>query len=162
MRAPFFGANYWTAAVRPVNGGGIPAHIPIIELKMTFKDGGAFDFHTNYEQIKEILYNAVQLAREEGRNPRTGGNMAGVNMANIHLDQLPAYEYTGNSAASADVSNTQAAGSSRIDEADAEQLTQQAETSVAPNEPPPGYEEAQAQAVGVDLEGRLRREAERQ
>lgn len=31
----------------------------------------------------------------------------------------------------------------------------------APDEPPPGYEEAQAQAVGVDLDRRLREEAER-
>jgi hypothetical protein len=32
----------------------------------------------------------------------------------------------------------------------------------APDDPPPGYEEAQAQAVGIDLDQRLREAAERQ
>lgn len=36
------------------------------------------------------------------------------------------------------------------------------EEFVAPDEPPPGYEEAQAQAVGIDLDQRLRDDAERQ
>ena len=38
----------------------------------------------------------------------------------------------------------------------------QPEVHTAPDEPPPGYEEAQAQAVGIDLEQRLREEAQRQ
>ncbi len=36
------------------------------------------------------------------------------------------------------------------------------EDFTAPDEPPPGYEEAQAQAVGIDLDQRLREAAERQ
>lgn len=48
----------------------------------------------------------------------------------------------------------------------AEVLQNPTETSppkfTAPEEPPPGYEEAQAQAVGIDLDQRLREAAERQ
>lgn len=36
------------------------------------------------------------------------------------------------------------------------------ESSTAPDEPPPDYEEAQAQAVGIDLDQRLRQGADRQ
>src|SRR6266487_775356 len=75
VRAPFFGANYWCAMVRPVAGGNIPPQHPAVELKMTFREGGAFDYHTIFEQIKERLYNAVSLARESGRNVGSIGDV---------------------------------------------------------------------------------------
>ena len=44
----------WQALLQPVHGGGIPTPLGgVVELKFTFKDGGAFDFHTHFERIKE-------------------------------------------------------------------------------------------------------------
>lgn len=45
VTAPWFGANQWIAAVQPVTGGGISAQYSLLEVKLTFNDGGAFDFH---------------------------------------------------------------------------------------------------------------------
>jgi hypothetical protein len=66
VSAPFFGPNVWTAALQPVAGGGIPANHAFVELKMVFKEGGAFDFHSQFERIKERLQQAVDNARESG------------------------------------------------------------------------------------------------
>ncbi|RDL39462.1 PH protein [Venustampulla echinocandica] len=87
VRAPFFGANYWTANVKPVSGGGIPPTNSAIELRLTFREGGAFDFHNTYEQIKERLYQAYMVARESGR-----AGDSNMDFGNVHLEQLPAYE----------------------------------------------------------------------
>ncbi|TGO69098.1 hypothetical protein BOTNAR_0015g00100 [Botryotinia narcissicola] len=150
VRAPFFGANYWTALCKPVSGGGIPPDYPSVELKMTFREGGAFDFHSCLEQIKERLCQVYSVAREHG-----GRGTSGVDLANMDLEQLPAYEAATEVtdeapevARDSGVANT--TGSSRP------------KTFTAPAEPPPDYEEAQAQAVSVDLDQRLREKAERQ
>ena len=73
---------------KPVAGGGIPASLPIIELRLTFREGGAFDFHTIFEQIKERLYQAYTTARETG----AARGADGLDLTNVHLEQLPAYE----------------------------------------------------------------------
>ncbi|KAK6606913.1 ww-domain ligand protein [Botrytis cinerea] len=130
VRAPFFGANYWTALCKPVSGGGIPPDYPSVELKMTFREGGAFDFHSCLEQIKEHL-------------------------VNMDLEQLPAYE------AATEV--TDEAHEVALDSGVADTTrSSRPETFTAPAEPPPDYEEVQAQAVSVDLDQRLREQAERQ
>ena len=87
MRAPFFGANYWTGLCKAVQDGGIPAAHAAVEIRLTFREGGAFDFHSTFEQIKERLHHAYSVARESGQ-----GGEAILNLANIHLEQLPAYE----------------------------------------------------------------------
>lgn len=88
----------------------------------------------------------------------------------MHLEQLPAYE----PATEVDGDETQPAVLSPIpihpdvgrDSGVAGMseggVSPKEETFTAPSEPPPGYEEAQAQAVGIDLDQRLREEAERQ
>ena len=78
--APFFGPNSWCASVVPVANGGIPvaSASSAIELKLVFKDGGAFDFHTTFETVKE----RAQQAMEAGS-------------AEVHLEDLPAYEDAG-------------------------------------------------------------------
>jgi len=168
VRAPFFGANYWIALCKPVSGGGIPAHFSAVALRLTFREGGAFDFHMTFEQIKERLYQAVSVARESS-------GTSGVNLANVHLEQLPAYE---------PAEDVQVEGN-RVEEEEDEPVIlsprpvrpghgdgtvtgevraeepPNVSASIAPDEPPPGYEEAQAQAVGEDLEQRLRNEVER-
>lgn len=62
---------------------------------MTFKDGGAFDFHSSFEHVKETLSHAVEIARESGH--LSGGGVGGVgsvglDLEAVHLEQLPAYE----------------------------------------------------------------------
>ncbi|KUJ21829.1 uncharacterized protein LY89DRAFT_550248, partial [Mollisia scopiformis] len=164
VRAPFFGANYWVGTCKPVSGGGIPPAHAAVELKFTFREGGAFDYHTTFEQIKERLQQAYSVARESGQHG--AGN---VDLANVHLEQLPAYEPAREVEPEDDGPTilspipTRPGRDSGIDgvrsppETDSPKLEQS-----APDEPPPGYEEAQAQAVGVDLDRRLRDEAERQ
>ena len=71
----------------PVPGGGIPRPERPLPLKLTFKEGGAFDFSTTYEQIKETLSQAMAVARDSGR-PVSGD-------IDVDLEQLPAYERLG-------------------------------------------------------------------
>jgi WW domain-binding protein 2 len=153
-----------------VAGGGIPPHHPAVELRMIFREGGAFDYHTIFEQIKERLYHAIQIARDEGRNIGSVGVLGSADLAHVHLEQLPAYEPQQaprvEPAEERDpVSPVHPDGQGRNTAGLRNQPTPEEEVSTPPveppNEPPPGYEEAQAQAVGIDLDQRLREEAER-
>lgn len=89
VTAPFFGPNVWEGVLLPVPNGGIPNPERPLPLKLTFKEGGAFDFSTTYERIKETLAQAMDMARESGRP---------VNGADVDLEQLPAYEELGGGA----------------------------------------------------------------
>ncbi|KAK2846349.1 hypothetical protein FQN49_005815 [Arthroderma sp. PD_2] len=172
VAAPFFGPNVWNAVVQPVSGGGIPATYAAIQLKLTFKDGGAFDFHSNYEQIKERLQQAVERARESGlmsgdgaqvRTGRDGGAFGVVDFANVHLEELPAYEGpTGN----------MSVGGSAVPPPSTQPLNRPPAHGESegrpggsrsdrplfepPTEPPPGYEEVQQQSVADEFENQLR------
>ncbi|KAL1965059.1 hypothetical protein VTN77DRAFT_6119 [Rasamsonia byssochlamydoides] len=165
VSAPFFGPNVWTAIVQPVSGGGIPPSLPVVELKVTFKEGGAFDFHSNFERIKDRLQQAVEHARESGL---ISGNdsqpLAGaVDFSNVHLDELPAYEgpsddppipaYPGNSH-DTDIGVPPADASKPPPPFGEEREGAPFEP---PTEPPPGYEEVQQQSVAHELENQLRR-----
>lgn len=108
-----------------------------MQLKVTFKEGGAFDFHTNFERIKERLRDAVDNSPEGRRGVR------GVNMASVHLDELPAYEGPRNPNPTVP---SDEGGRQNAQEAGPE-----------PSGPPPGYEEVQQQSVAHELEERLRR-----
>ncbi|KAJ5089560.1 hypothetical protein N7532_008244 [Penicillium argentinense] len=142
VSAPFFGPNVWTALVQPVPGGGISANLPAVQMKITFKEGGAFDFHTNFERIRERLEQAVENSSEGARSLR------GVDMSAVHLEELPAYEANGNT------SHTTVASDAPV----APQQTRRvSEVGPEPAEPPPCYEEAQSQSVANELEERLRR-----
>ncbi|KAF8467634.1 hypothetical protein BDZ91DRAFT_793320 [Kalaharituber pfeilii] len=55
VTAPFFGPNVWVSTIRAVRNGNIPDGIPELELKLTFKDGGTFDFHNHIEHAKECM-----------------------------------------------------------------------------------------------------------
>jgi len=155
VRAPFFGANYWTATVKPVSGGGIPATHSAIELRFTFREGGAFDFHTTFEQIKERAYQAYTVARENG-----AAATAGVDLANVHLEQLPAYE-PAREVEEDDEPRILSPVPVRPSRTNTGEVERPSVAPPAPDEPPPGYEEAQVQAVSSDLEQRLREEVER-
>lgn len=54
-----------------------------MQAKLTFQEGGAFDFSSIYERIKESASQAADIARESGRVLQEG---------EIDLEQLPAYE----------------------------------------------------------------------
>lgn len=163
VRAPFFGANYWAAACRPVAGGGIPPSHPLVNLKMIFREGGAFDFHTVFEQIKEKIQQAYSVAQELGTTRN-------LNLADVDLENLPAYEPAANGSvntATQSVPRTTDSAPTTSGNPESTERNDHAEDTsrdnfVAPDEPPPGYEEAQIQAVGISLDERLREEAERQ
>lgn len=174
VAAPFFGANYWTAVARPVAGGNIPPAHPFIELKMVFREGGAYDYHTVLEQIKERLHHALSIAREQGQSTSGTRGVGGVDYSNIDLEQLPAYEPAreisdnenaderGLASSFSSSVNHPAANDSGVSGMRSDTIPKPAEASFEPpNDPPPGYEEAQFQAVGIDLDQRLRDEAER-
>lgn len=164
VTAPFFGPNVWSAIVQPVPGGNIPPEHAALELKIVFKDGGAFDFHSTYERIKERLQQAVEVARESGHmtgnGAETGGGqgagaLGAVDMNTVHLDELPAYE---------DAATTRPVPVARqeaplidlaANEPTARTSPPQQQFS-PPAEPPPGYEDVQSQSISDELERRLR------
>ena len=163
VRAPFFGANYWVASAKPVPGGGIPAAHTLVDLRLTFKDGGAFDYHNVFEQIKERLYHAYTIARESGH-----GSTTAEDLSNVNLEQLPAYEPAteverDDSPPILSPRPLRPGMDSDVNGAGSPTKSPPPHPAqfAAPDEPPPGYEEAQAQAVGIDLDQRLRAEAER-
>lgn len=146
--------------MRPVPGGGIPPEHSIVELKMTFREGGAYDFHTTFELAKERLHYAAEAAREQGRILQPGED--------VNLEQLPAYE------AATEVSvqdgrpptfETSQNGSMNGAESSVQTANSNAKAPSQgfqpPDEPPPGYEEAQFQAVEADFDARTRRDVER-
>lgn len=141
VSAPFFGPNVWTALVQPVSGGGISPSLPAVQLKVTFKEGGAFDFHTNFERIKERLEQAVENTSEGTRGQQN------VDLSAVHLEELPAYEAPPNASQSARPSQTP----------EESQSSRASDTGTEPVEPPPCYEEVQSQSVAHELEERLRR-----
>ncbi|KIW02009.1 uncharacterized protein PV09_06515 [Verruconis gallopava] len=170
VAAPFFGPNVWTGIVQAVPGGNIPPEHPAVELKLTFKDGGAFDFHTTFERIKERLHQAVEVARESGQlvgdgsesnAGRGGGALDAVNLDSVHLDELPAYDAA---TAPRDMLDNLQSPPPLPTVNGAPQAPGQCgpqESFSPPVEPPPGYETVQNQSVADELERRLRDSASR-
>lgn len=163
ITAPFFGPNAWTALLQSVPNGGIPSTPSAIELKLTFKEGGAYDFHSDFEAMKERLQQAVENARDSGTTEH--GRMPGIGLQGVDLEPLPAYEATA-SPSSPNTENPatshrtpQPLSSSLEATPDLHSLgTPEAATTepfAPPAEPPPGYEEVQQQSVAAELERRL-------
>lgn len=134
----------------------------VVEVKFTFKEGGAFDFHTHYERVRERLQQAVENLRMEGdasSSSRTGMN--GVDVSNVNLEDLPAYQEEGDGplippiAASALQARRSPPGRGRDsglgEDEDDNGQSRSKPSNDTPSEPPPGYEEAQMDA----LESRL-------
>ncbi|KAI0966124.1 WW-domain ligand protein-domain-containing protein [Xylaria arbuscula] len=150
MRSSWVGPWYWEASVRPVPDGNIPPDFPRVTLKLTFKDGGFSEFESKFVEIKARLHHAAQIAEESGQR-----NWA----LNVHDEQLPEYTASQAQDPSGHTRPTDQAATQRANDAAA----QQNQTSQGmPDEPPPGYDEAQAQAVSMRLDERLREEAEQQ
>jgi len=142
---------------------------------MEFKEGGAFDFASTFERLKERLKQAVDVA---GVSPTEGvdtgdgrgaGALSGVNLASVHLDELPTYEDSGRYTRVPEnipsppppAGRGSVGGESTVSTATANRsspLSSPREESfqAPPTEPPPGYEEVQQNSVADELERRLR------
>lgn len=129
-----------------------------MSMKLTFKEGGAFDFSTTYERMKETLAQAMETARASGRPVNNVGGAVDVD-----LEQLPAYEELSGGAPRAPVpiqrptpvgpsgahrpappANNGVVG-----------LGPAASNAPTPDEPPPGYEEVLQGSVANELERRV-------
>ncbi len=156
-----FGPNVWQAVVQPVPGGGISPKHSHVEIKLTFKEGGAFDFHTNFERIKERLHQAVEAARASGI--RGAGPISGVNMDAVHLDELPTYQDSGLDALAPQPVTPAPPLRAPVQQEDpapsfqevVEGRTPLQRQATPPTEAPPGYEETQQQSIEQELEARL-------
>ncbi|KAI0026179.1 hypothetical protein F4780DRAFT_774374 [Xylariomycetidae sp. FL0641] len=151
MCSSWIGPWYWEASVRPVPDGNIPPEFPRVNIKLTFKDGGSSDFENKFVEIKGRLHHAAQVAEESGQR-----NWA----QNVHDEQLPEYSaHQGGGGAGAGQAEPPANETARR----ADEAARQAQIhQPTPDEPPPDYDEAQAQAVSMRFDERLREEAERQ
>lgn len=156
VTAPWFGANQWIAAVQPVTGGGISAQYPLLEVKLTFNEGGAFDFHGYFERIKERLQQVVSVAQDAGYE--RGANT--LDTTAVHLEELPSYEShttsrTVEEPALIDLAETTIA-TEGIHRPGPRRPSPSQPGFVAPDEPPPAYDEVQLNSIAQDLERSLR------
>jgi len=153
--------------VQPVAGGGIPPDQAHIEIKLTFKEGGAFDFHTDFERVKERFHQAVEAAQENdvtgSRSNRGGGASEGVNMDAVHLDELPAYQDSGLDPLAPQPARPEPPPRPPVPQEDPAPSFEEAvegrapaqRQSAPPTEAPPGYEETQQQSIEQEFEARL-------
>lgn len=163
---PLFGANTWVSLVQPTPGGGIP--VPpggAVELKFTFNRGGASDFQTAFERVKERLSQYIETRRANGDGARADN----VDLSNANLEDLPRYTEesdgpllppTAMAAAAAQqtrapVAQQQQMRDSGIDVEDSRPQPRPTDNAFSPpDEPPPGYEESQMAGVQEELERR--------
>ena len=158
---PWFGANSWQAVLQPVPGGNIPAGHVKIEVRLTFNEGGATEFHSNFERIKERLQQVVESARAGGFGSG-GAPLSGVNLDSVHLDQLPTYEASGQDPIAPAAREHQQARPAAMPRRTDSGSIQPPEgpppgrsAPEAPREAPPGYEETQQQSLQAEFERRL-------
>ncbi|OTA36684.1 hypothetical protein BTJ68_03294 [Hortaea werneckii EXF-2000] len=162
--------------MRSTYGGGIPTPTTgVLEIKLTFKEGGAFDFHTTFERVKERLQQAVEVSRISGDG--TGSSRAamnGVDISNVNLEDLPAYQEESDgplispvgpppaavAATSQQSSNAQRDSGVAVDEERPRSKPTEADFG-APTEPPPGYEETQIQGLQDEMDRRASEGARR-
>jgi hypothetical protein len=139
VSAPFFGPNVWQAAIQPVPNGGIISSAAAVELKLVFKDGGAFDFHSTFERLKERVQQVVE-------NISSHDSVAAQQAAlNVDLEDLPAYE----EAIGPVRSSVPAQPSGELPTLAPDNIAARATITASnvPDEPPPGYEEVQLRGV---------------
>lgn len=152
--------------MQPVPGGGLQPAQAHIEIKLTFKEGGAFDFHTNFERIRERFLQAMEAACGSNTTGTSsshgGGPLAGVNMDAVHLDELPTYQDSGRDELAPQPPPPVPSRSPIQREAPAPSFEEVVEgrapaqrQSTPPTDAPPGYEETQQQSIEREFEARL-------
>lgn len=134
--------------MRPVPDGNIPSEVTWAKVKLIFNDGGFSDFQAKFVEINGRLHHAAQLAQETGQTHL---------LHTVHDEELPEYRprQTAGAASEAEATAVQEA-------AEASQRAQQSQSQQVPDEPPPNYDEAQAQAISMRFDERAREEAERE
>ncbi|KJR88012.1 uncharacterized protein SPSK_07781 [Sporothrix schenckii 1099-18] len=180
VASSFFGPWSWNAIVKPTVGGGIPSDVPRLELKLTFKEGGHDAFQNKFEVMKERLSYARTLQQETGQVIPTGEDLPRYEADAPKPSGPPAQAESAGAAAagasSRDAKEREALENfSRSQEQQAQRGTatelrtalhssnsRNQPSPVAPDEPPPDYEEAQAQAIGMRVEESARNAADRQ
>ncbi|KAI9654456.1 MAG: hypothetical protein M1831_005422 [Alyxoria varia] len=159
VTVPWLGPNACVALVQPVLNGGIPPHHVALELKMTFKDSGAPEFHSKLCVIKERMNEAVAntTPQDETAGGRGSDGVNGVNYESVHLDQLPAYEEALSAPAPQPVQSVaREQNPPPPSEPSSQEPPSESQSQAVPAEPPPGYEEAQRDTVAESLERQLR------
>lgn len=177
VASSFFGPWTWNAIVKPTVGGGIPSDVPRLELKLTFREGGHDAFQSKFEVMKERLSYARTLQQETGQVIPTGEDLpqyeppppAAGPSSSATPSQQAALAHVDDPAANDDKEREALEQYARSQEQQTPRgavpqdvlFASQANTST-PNEPPPDYEEAQAQAIDMRIEETLREAADRQ
>ncbi len=59
---PWFGPNAWVTEVTPVHAGGL---MQPTEAKLTFKDGGVFDFHMKFSTLRHNIHEGIGAHAED-------------------------------------------------------------------------------------------------
>lgn len=170
VASSFFGPWSWNATVKPTLGGGIPPDVPRLELKLTFKEGGHDAFQNKFEVMKERLSYAQALQRETGQVipvgedlPRYEAAASGSSGPSTRSSPAPVAESSRTASDAKEIEalaqfsqsreqQTSASAGSGIDETMPRNASPVQTSFITPDEPPPDYEEAQAQAVGMRLE----------
>lgn len=150
------------------SGDGAGQAMGVVEVKVTFRDGGAYEFMGRYERVRERLVQQLEVARSSGvvggegdgveiGRGRGGGALAGVDVGNVHLEDLPVYEaeQTTGPRVGGGVVGEGAVAREEEEEVSGAGADAGAAGFSAPVEPPPGYEEVQRETVQDELERRL-------
>jgi WW domain-binding protein 2 len=157
ISAPMFGPNTWNAVVEPASGGGLPRGQSQIVMSLKFKDGGAYEFHSAFERIRDRLHQVMVAAEVDrpanNRSAAAISSMPAVNLSAVHLDELPTYEASGRDQMApqpeppTQLSIPQPRAAATAPEAMADGQAPAQGMSSLPMDAPPGYEEAQQQSV---------------
>ncbi|OAA59542.1 WW-domain-binding protein [Niveomyces insectorum RCEF 264] len=188
VTSSFFGPWSWNGIVKPTLGGGLPANLPRLDVKLTFKEGGHDAFQSKFEVMKERLNYARTLQQETGQiiptgedlpryeatasgsvqggpgpsQPQVAAELSALETPPSHprsdAKELEALEHFAQSHAEPTSGTASTGSNAYLQVTAAEGRT----STGTPDEPPPDYEEAQAQAVGNRVEERLREAADTQ
>ena len=116
-------------------------------MKLTFKDGGAFDFHANYERVRERLQQAV-VSSGGHEQSGTGSEAAldNANLGSVNLEDLPAYREQSDGPLLAPIAATTSSplpvNGSAISTGDVRDRARVTNSDFQPPaEPPPAYED---------------------
>lgn len=139
-----------------MQGGGLPVPTGgVVELKLTFKDGGAFDFHSNYERIRERLQQAVAVSRIDGDGSGSSRTaMNGVDVSNVNLDELPAYQERSDGPLVAPIASAVPIQQAPQPQRDSGIGAGSGQPKPTPAEPPPNYEDVQMESLHDEAEWR--------
>lgn len=149
IHSPFFGANSWFGTCKPVPGGGIPTAFSVVEIKFVFRDGGAFNFRSCFEEIKERLHQAYSVAQETTSHE--------IDFTDIDIEPLPAYRSARELREESEIERSPAYQKYETDSSNEENGTiKNEQIRTIPAEAPPSYEEFQAQVNHADREQDIR------